>query len=64
MDIEVKLSDEVPNTLRELKPEGNLIKDRFKSFQARNLVETRVVVKVKRKYKLKEVESHDYKRFK
>jgi nucleolar protein 53 len=61
--IEIKLSDEIPDNLTRLKPEGNLIQDRFKSLQKRNMVETRVSVKKKRKYKLKEVESHDYKRF-
>jgi nucleolar protein 53 len=61
--IEVKLADEIANSLRRLKPEGNLVKDRFKSFEARNLIETRIPVKKKRKYKQKIFESHDYKRF-
>ena len=62
--VEVKLSDEIADSLRLLKPEGNLVKDRFKSFEARNLIETRIPVKKKRKYKQKVYESHDYKRFK
>merc|ERR1712227_57091 len=32
-DIEIKLTDELQPTLRELKPEGHLLEDRFKSLQ-------------------------------
>ncbi|KAJ3276842.1 Glioma tumor suppressor candidate region protein 2 [Terramyces sp. JEL0728] len=64
VSMEIQLPDEIADSLYKLKPEGNLIKDRFKSLEARNLIETRVPVKRKRKYKIKEVESHDYKRFK
>jgi nucleolar protein 53 len=63
--MEIQLSDEIAGSLRALKPEGNLIKDRFKSLEARNMIETRVPVKRKRKYKKHVlVESHDSKRFK
>ncbi|KAJ3257444.1 Glioma tumor suppressor candidate region protein 2 [Boothiomyces macroporosus] len=64
VSMEIQLPDEMADSLYKLKPEGNLIKDRFKSLEARNLIEPRVPVKRKRKYKIKEVESHDYKRFK
>ena len=37
----VKLQHELPDTLRDLVQEGNLIKDRFLSLQRRNMVETR-----------------------
>ncbi|KAI8902673.1 ribosome biogenesis protein Nop53/GLTSCR2 [Globomyces pollinis-pini] len=62
--MEIQLKDELADSLRVLKPEGNLIHDRFKSLEARNMIETRLPVKKQRRYKLKEVESHDYKRFK
>jgi nucleolar protein 53 len=62
--MEIQLPEEIAPSLRELKPEGNLIKDRFKSLEARNMIETRLPVKKKRKFKVKEVEYHDYKRFK
>nr|DBA20651.1 TPA: hypothetical protein GDO54_017411 [Pyxicephalus adspersus] len=40
-DIDVHLSEELTDSLRKLKPEGSLAKDRFKSFQKRNLIEPR-----------------------
>jgi nucleolar protein 53 len=62
--MEIQLSEEIAENIRRLKPEGNLFQDRFKSLQARQLIETRVPVKPKRKFRTKEVDSHDYKRFK
>merc|ERR1712038_1946351 len=41
-DIDLKLSDELTGNLRSLKPEGNLLADRYKSMQKRNIIETRV----------------------
>jgi nucleolar protein 53 len=63
----VQLSDEISDNLRTFKPEGNLFKDVFKAFQKNQMIETRLPLSAKaskRKYKLKETESHDYKRFK
>ncbi|KAM9323945.1 ribosome biogenesis protein NOP53 [Gastrophryne carolinensis] len=40
-DIDVMLSEELTDSLRKLKPEGSLAKDRFKSFQKRSLIEPR-----------------------
>ncbi|ORY01561.1 tumor suppressor protein Gltscr2 [Basidiobolus meristosporus CBS 931.73] len=62
--IEVKLQDELPDSLRKLKPEGNLFKDRFASLQERNLVEARIPVSARRRYRLKEYEKRSYKNFK
>ena len=62
--IEIQLKEELSESLLKLKPEGNLFKDRFLSLQQRSLIETRVPFKQKRKYRLHETESHDYKRFK
>ena len=50
-----QLSEELTGSLKSLKPEGNLLNDRFKSMQKRNIIETRVkqkIVKNKRKRKL------------
>jgi len=47
-DVDLKLSEELTGNLRNLKPEGNILTDRFKSMQKRNLIETRVKQKVKR----------------
>lgn len=59
-DMEVKLSDELAGTLRQLKPEGSILKDRFKSLQKRNLIEPRERAKFKRKLKLKYVEKRAF----
>lgn len=53
MPLELKLSDELSDSLRLLKPEGSLVIDRFRSLQERGLIEPRVPVSKKRKYALK-----------
>ncbi|KAG5837346.1 hypothetical protein ANANG_G00238300 [Anguilla anguilla] len=60
-DLEVQLSDEVPGSLRLLRPEGSVLKDRFKSLQKRNMIEPRERAKFKRKHKLKYVEKRAFK---
>ncbi|KAG1662397.1 Ribosome biogenesis protein NOP53 [Nymphon striatum] len=52
-DMEVVLTEELTGSLRQLKPEGHLLEDRFKSFQKRNVLQPSIRQKVKRKYKLK-----------
>ena len=37
----VKLPEEIPSTLRTLRPEQSVIKDQFLQFQKRNLIEPR-----------------------
>ncbi|KAM7413579.1 hypothetical protein PAMA_020792 [Pampus argenteus] len=59
-DMEVQLSDELAGSLRQLKPEGSILKDRFKSLQKRNLIEPRERAKFKRKHKLKYVEKRAF----
>ncbi|XP_029025979.1 ribosome biogenesis protein NOP53 [Betta splendens] len=59
-DMEVQLSDELAGSLRQLKPEGSVLTDRFKSLQKRNLIEPRERAKFKRKYKLKYVEKRAF----
>ncbi|XP_028274689.1 ribosome biogenesis protein NOP53 isoform X2 [Parambassis ranga] len=60
-DMEVQLSDELAGSLRQLKPEGSILKDRFKSLQKRNLIEPRERAKFKRRLKLKYVEKRAFK---
>jgi len=60
-DLEVQLSDELAGSLRRLKPEGSILKDRFMSFQKRNMIEPRERAKFKRRYKLKYVEKRAFK---
>ncbi|EHB00880.1 Glioma tumor suppressor candidate region gene 2 protein [Heterocephalus glaber] len=59
-DIDVQLSSERSGSLRALKPEGNILRDRFKSFQRRNMIEPRERAKFKRKYKVKLVEKRAF----
>ncbi|PSS34225.1 hypothetical protein PHLCEN_2v1735 [Hermanssonia centrifuga] len=62
-NVDVQLGDDLSESLRALKPEGNLFKDRFLSMQHRALVEPRVPVIPRRGNKLKEYEKHAWKRF-
>uniref|UniRef100_A0A023GK46 Ribosome biogenesis protein NOP53 n=1 Tax=Amblyomma triste TaxID=251400 RepID=A0A023GK46_AMBTT len=56
-ELPLKLSDELRESLRELRPEVNVLEDRYKSLQRRNVIETRrqqkKVVKYKPKKKVK-----------
>ncbi|KAH9832149.1 P60-like protein [Rhodofomes roseus] len=63
-EVDVQLGEELTESLRALKPEGNLFRDRFLSMQHRALIEPRVpVLPRRRKMKIKEYEKHSYKRF-
>ncbi|CAF1264523.1 unnamed protein product, partial [Adineta ricciae] len=44
-DLDLNLSDEITGNLRTMKAEGNLLHDRFKSLQKRNIIEPRVRAK-------------------
>nr|XP_020642862.1 glioma tumor suppressor candidate region gene 2 protein [Pogona vitticeps] len=59
-DLDVQLSSELAESLRTLKPEGSILRDRFKSLQKRNLIEPRERAKFKRKYRLKYVEKRAF----
>ena len=61
MPLEIKLSDELTDSLRLLKPEGDLAKERFRSLQERGLIEPRLPVVKKRKYAPKITEKWGYK---
>ncbi|KZT32571.1 hypothetical protein SISSUDRAFT_1066822 [Sistotremastrum suecicum HHB10207 ss-3] len=62
--VDVLVGEELVESLRELKPEGNLFKDRYLSMQQRALIEPRVrVIPKKGKKKVKDYEKHAWKRF-
>ncbi|ORX60770.1 P60-like protein, partial [Piromyces finnis] len=61
--MDIQLTEELSESLRGLKPEGNLFTDRFKSLQERAIIEPRVRNTRERRYKLKEYEKHSYKKF-
>ncbi|ORZ39316.1 ribosome biogenesis protein Nop53/GLTSCR2 [Catenaria anguillulae PL171] len=61
--LEVQLTEDLAGSLRKLKPEGNLAKDRFKSMQSRNIIESRIPTNMKRKYAKKVYEKRDYREF-
>ncbi|GAA5816724.1 hypothetical protein MFLAVUS_010256 [Mucor flavus] len=63
LPVDVQLTDELCETLRQLKPEGNMFRERFHSIQKRNIIEPRIPVIPSRKYKLKEYERRAYKNF-
>ncbi|KAF8624704.1 hypothetical protein AX17_007035 [Amanita inopinata Kibby_2008] len=63
-NVEVQLGEDLSESLRALKPEGNLFRDRFLSLQQRALIEPRVrVIPKKRRTKIVEYEKHAWKRF-
>lgn len=62
-DVDYQLGEDLPESFRELKPEGNLWRDRWGSMVSRGKVEPRVPVLASRKKKTKEYEKHSYKRF-
>ncbi|KAG5358849.1 Ribosome biogenesis protein [Yarrowia sp. C11] len=62
--LDVKLSGELTDSLRRLKPEGSLMRDRFRSLQQRGRIEARKRHNLKPKYKKKVTEKWSFKDFK
>lgn len=62
--LEVKLSDELTDNLKNLKPEGNLFYDSMINLQENGLIESRVPVAKRRRYAPKITEKWTYKDFK
>nr|CAG4642559.1 EOG090X07H9 [Evadne anonyx] len=52
-EIEVNLSEDIAGNMRNLKVEGNILLDRYKSLQKRNVIEPRIRQRVTLKYKPK-----------
>jgi nucleolar protein 53 len=42
LDLEFNLGEDVKGNLRSINPEGNILDDRYKSFQRRNIIEPTV----------------------
>jgi len=61
--LELQLPSELSDSLRRLKPEGNLLKDRFRSLMERGILETRVMPVIAKKRKVTESEKWSYKDF-
>lgn len=62
-DLEVKLTTELVGNLRSVKPEGNLLVDRYRSLQGRNIIEPRSKVN-KKKVKTKKFEKKSFREVK
>ncbi|KAJ7484552.1 hypothetical protein FB451DRAFT_87371 [Mycena latifolia] len=63
-EVDVQLGEDLSESLRGLKPEGNLFRDRFTSLQQRALIEPRVpVLPRRRRTRMVEYEKHAWKRF-
>lgn len=61
--MDVQTGEELSESLRQLKPEGNLFWDRFQSLQARGLAEARKpVLPTRRRLKTKTYDRHSFKR--
>jgi nucleolar protein 53 len=62
-DLELVLPDELQDSLRLLKPEGNLLKDRYRSMLVRGKVEARRKIPFRKQAKSKVTEKWTYKDF-
>ncbi|SCU79859.1 LAFA_0B06084g1_1 [Lachancea sp. 'fantastica'] len=60
-NLEVKFSDELSDSLRKLRPEGNLLYDTLRKLQGSGKIETRIPVKKGRRYSPKVTEKWTYK---
>jgi nucleolar protein 53 len=60
----VVLADELQDSLRRLKPEGNLLKDRFRSMMIRGKVESRKQISHAKQAKTTATEKWTYKDWK
>jgi len=62
-DLELVLPDELQDSLRLLKPEGNLLKDRYRNLLIRGKVESRRPISFAKKTKRKSTEKWTHKDF-
>ncbi|KAI1113648.1 ribosome biogenesis protein Nop53/GLTSCR2 [Nemania sp. NC0429] len=62
-DLEIVLPDELQDSLRLLKPEGNLLKDRYRSLLVRGKMESRRRIPFKKQARTKITEKWSYKDF-
>ncbi|XP_063933120.1 ribosome biogenesis protein NOP53-like isoform X2 [Zophobas morio] len=59
--LDVQIGEELSGTLRAITPKSDFLRERFRSFQERNIIETRKRNRQRRKYKLKEYEKRSFK---
>ena len=62
-DLELVLPDELQDSLRRLRPEGNLLKDRYRSMVVRGRIETRRHIPFHRQARTKATEKWTHKDF-
>ncbi len=62
-DLELVLPDELQDSLRRLKPEGNLLKDRYRNMLVQGKVESRRKIPFKKRPNVKFTEKWSYKDF-
>lgn len=62
-DLELVLPDELQDSLRRLKPEGNLLKDRYRNMLVRGKLEARRRIPFKKQARMKSTEKWSYKDF-
>ena len=60
--MDVQLGEELSGNLRTLTPTNDILRDRFRSLQKRNIIEVRQKFRRRRRYKLKEYEKRSFKR--
>jgi nucleolar protein 53 len=58
-----QLTEDIPDSMLRVRTEGNLLADRFKSLQERNIIEVQSRSKPRRKFPLKVYEKRDYRDF-
>eukprot|EP00045_Choanoeca_perplexa_P009317 m.89136 g.89136 ORF g.89136 m.89136 type:complete len:462 (-) comp14851_c0_seq1:136-1521(-) len=61
--LDLKTTDELVGSLRQLQPEGSLVKDRLRSFQRRNILEYRIHASQRRRYPVKWITNRAHKNF-
>jgi len=62
-EVEVALSDEIPQSMRRLKSRSDLLADRLSSLQKRNIIEPRTLKDYNRRYALKVKEKRIYREY-
>eukprot|EP00730_Choanoeca_flexa_P001230 TRINITY_DN10541_c0_g1_i2.p1 TRINITY_DN10541_c0_g1~~TRINITY_DN10541_c0_g1_i2.p1 ORF type:complete len:515 (+),score=124.74 TRINITY_DN10541_c0_g1_i2:206-1546(+) len=62
-EVDFKTTDELVGSLRQLQPEGNLLKDRLRSMNRRNILEYRVKTYQRRRYPIKWITNRTHKNF-
>jgi len=62
-EVEVALSDEIPQTMRLVNSRQNLLRDRFTGLQKRNLIEPRTLKNYHRRFALKVKEKRLYREY-